>query len=268
MLCGVSIRCVLLLLVVGCPLACKNPSPTTTSASATTTPSAPPVGARAAVDGGTHEVGATIESVVRAWNTAINAHDASKLGTLYADQVELYGQVMAKERATALKKVAFGNHVRDEISNIVVDEAGRASFRKKSTLRNGKTIDVQGYLDVDHGTITSEGDTTTDKNLLRARGVTCEDAMLRLVLSTAEARRAMDEIADAGVSVGGMVFPPSNPSQPWDVAVCENYAERMPCYHHFDVSPASGTVKYSTDGDTPIKTDAALLAAMHTACAR
>jgi hypothetical protein len=262
------LRLALALVVV---VACK-PSGSATEASASAQPA--PTASNAPFDGGVHAVGATIESVVRAWNAAINAHDADKVGALYSDEIELYGRVLARDKAVALKRGAFAGHLRDDIADIVVDESGRASFHKTSTLRSGKVIDVQGYLDVHDGKITSEGDTTTDKNLTRARSVSCEAAVMALVNATPEARKAMKDIDDGAkamhdVIVGRaeMAMPPEKAGGAWDVAICENFPDRMPCYHHFAVTPAAGTVTYSLYGDDKrISIDPALLAKARSAC--
>jgi hypothetical protein len=94
-----------------------------------------------------------------------------------------------------------------------------------------------------------------------------------LVDHTAEARKATQAINDADRSgglqgVGGYAMPPDVTGDGWDVAICENYADRMPCYHHFNVDPATARVTYSGGGldDHPIVTDPALAAKVRTAC--
>jgi hypothetical protein len=256
--------------VLAVPLAaaCKSQDVPAPSPSVSPSVAAAPT-TSAAFDAGSHPGGATAASVVRAWNKAINSHDADALGALYADLVELYGQVIGRDKAVALKRVAFGGHLRDDIENVVVAESGRATFHKKSTQKSGKVIDVQGYLDIKDGKITSEGDTTTDKNLLRARGLSCESALMDLVMSTPEAKKRAKEIDDAKVGRGMMAMPPEKPGGTWDVAVCENYEDRMPCYDHFDVDPATAKVLYSSFGGDakPLTTEPALATKVRTACA-
>ena len=228
-------------------------------------------------DAGTHPVAASITSIVHAWNVAINAHDADAVGLLYADQVELYGQVVARDKAVGLKRAAFAGHVRDDIDGIVVDDKGRASFHKKSTLRGGKVIDVQGYLDVAQGKIASEGDTTTDRNLVRARGVSCESALMDLVMATAEAKKAAKDLDDGiakahdpSITRGMMAQPLDDPHGAWDVGICESRPDRMPCYEHFEVNPAAGTILHSSYGSEPkpVVADPAQLAKARATCVR
>jgi len=159
------------------------------------------------------------------------------------------------------------------MSDIKVTESGRATFHKKSALKNGKVIDVIGYLDVVGGKIVSEGDTTTDKNLARAHEVTCEDAVSALVERTPEARRAEKEISDAAektpdVHLAGMVLPPEKPGDSWTVAVCEDHGDHMPCFHFFTVDPSSAKVTYTVFGEErgALKTDPTLAEKVRAAC--
>lgn len=134
--------------------------------------------------------GERIVSVVRAWNDATNAHDAKKLATLYADEVELYGTKMSRAKATAVKDAAFATHDHDTISDLYVTER-RATFRKASRSKSGKTIWVDGYIEVDASSkIESEGDTTTDENLARKRQRGCVTAIEALLASTPEGANA------------------------------------------------------------------------------
>ncbi len=259
-----------LCLVVPVALAkCRTPEASTTSATA-----APAMAVRGGPDGGAHERAARLRALVVAWNAAINAHDANKLAGLYADEVELYGKRLSRATAVAVKKASFAHHVRDTIDDIAVTDEGRATFHKNSLQSGGKLIEVDAYLDEEGGKIVSEGDTTTDTNLARARETTCELAVLQLVEQTAEAKTATKTIEEGAkssplpVSVGGYAMPPDVTGAGWGVAICENYVDRMPCYHHFNVDPATATVTYTNGGldDRPIVTDPALAAKVRAAC--
>jgi hypothetical protein len=226
-------------------------------------------------DEGTYARGAQIEASVRAWNVAINAHDADALGAMYGDAIELYGQRVTRAKAVALKKAAFADHVRDDVTDIAVKETGRATFHKKSTLMGGKVIEVLAYLDVQDGKIVSEGDTTTDQNLARAHEVRCEDAVLALVHSTAEAVKAMKDIEDAKirlgpVTAGVVVHSPAETGAGWWVRICENFPDdtlsknRMPCFVNFDVDSAAAVV--TDDEGKPLKAAPALAAKVKSDC--
>jgi hypothetical protein len=184
-----------------------------------------------------------MESLVRDWNLAINAHDASLLAGLYDDFIELYGKRMRRSDALTAKKASFAKHARDDLSDIAVTQAGHAQFHKKSSARDGKVIDVTGYLDAREvggkWVIVAEGDTETDTNLARAKSSRCVGAVMDIVYATAEAQQIIRDIeegakhapADDPVSVGGMVSPEVDPAdfigQPkWTVAICENHKDR------------------------------------------
>jgi ketosteroid isomerase-like protein len=226
-----------------------------------------------------------VESLVRRWNAAVNAHDAEQLAALYADSVELYGTRMSRTAALAAKTGSFAKHVRDELSDIAVTPAGHAQFHKKSTATDGKVIDVAGYLDARESggqwRIVSEGDTTTDTNLESAKASRCIKAVMDVVYATTEAQTAIRDIeegaksapADDPVSVGGMVNPTVDPADAgerptWTVAICENHKDRMPCYHYFEVDTKTGRVTDSlaeTDAG-PLKTDPKRMARAKEAC--
>ena len=87
-------------------------------------------------------------ATVLAWNAAINAHDSARLAPLYADPVEIYGTKMPRARALAAKQASFAKHDHDALSSIEVTPAGHAQFDKKSTGRDGKLLEVTGYLDL------------------------------------------------------------------------------------------------------------------------
>jgi hypothetical protein len=258
---------------------CVKPTQATSDASASTTAPAPVASAKAITATPKSEGGAPrplpgMQGLLLAWNAAINAHDADKLGALYADEVDLYGTPVSRAKAVALKKEAFAGHVRDEISRVTVDGPGRVTFRKRSLLKSGKRVDVSAYLEASDGRITIEGDTTTDANLARAKDRACSDAVQNLVDQTAEAKHATQQIEKAAetspvpVGVGGFATPPESPGDTWHVSICENYADRMPCYHYFEVDPATAVVVYSYGGldPRPIKTDPALAAKVRAVC--
>ena len=254
-------RAALVVLLLACNKPSGAPAPAASSAPAPRASAPAP-----APDGGTHERAAKIEATVRAWNAAINAHDAEKLGALYADEIELYGRRVSRAHAIAAKRAAFPAHAHDDVTGVSVSESGRATFHKKSALKNGKVIDVLGYLDVDAaGKITSEGDTTTDTNLARKGQVSCEDAVVALVNATAEAKKASAAIPN----LAGMVMPPDKPGDGWDVGICENHPDRMPCFHHFTVDPATAKVTYTgldSVDDITLPTDPSLAAKVRDAC--
>ena len=101
----------------------------------------------------------------------------------------------------------------------------------------------------------------------------CAVAVQALVDQTDEAKKATRSIEEGAkksrvpAGVGGYTMPPSAPGAGWDVAICESYTDRMPCYHHFDVNPATAAVVYSSGGDDrPITTDPTLAAKVRAAC--
>jgi hypothetical protein len=260
--------------------ACHEPSdagPSSTPAATNAPPAATSAVPRAATsrDGGTHPRGAQVEAIVRAWNVAINTHDADKLGAMYGDEIELYGQRVARAKAVALKKAAFADHVRDDVTDVAVMETGRATFHKKSKLAGGKVIEVLAYLDLQDGKIVSEGDTTTDQNLARAHEVRCEDAVLALVRSTAEAVKAMKDIEDAKntlgpVTAGVVVHSPAETGAGWWVRICESFPDetlsknRMPCFVNFGVNSATAVV--TDDEGKPLEAAPALAAKVKSSC--
>ena len=268
------------------PPSATAPSPPATSARA---PSAP-APARAPHETASQARASRALALVHAWNAAINAHDTALLAPLYADPVELYGVSMPRARALAAKQAAFARHDRDALSSIEVTAAGHAQFDKKSTGRDGKVLDVTGYLDLRevagagavggtvHFVIAAEGDTTTDANLERAKASRCEAAVSRLVYATAEARKAEHDIEEGAkgspdVHVGGMVLPPepgaAAAAARWRVSVCESRPERMLCLHHFEVDAVTGVVTYTgleSAEETRLATDAALVARVEAAC--
>jgi ketosteroid isomerase-like protein len=255
-------------------------SSSTSSATGTATPRAGP-GASAASSA--FPQAHALRALVLSWNAAINAHDAERVGALYADDVELYGTKMSRDRAIAAKKGAFVRHARDEIADLAVDEGGRATFTKKTTSKDGKTIEVLGYLEARQvqgaWKIVVEGDTTTDRNLERARERRCTSAVLAIVHATDEAKRAMASIeqgakkqpASDPVNVAGRVMPPQAGSSEWYVGICEDHADRMLCLNHFEVSKDTGVVRYmGIEGSDPdwhaIKTDPRLMADVVSSC--
>lgn len=250
---------------------CKKPdAQPAPSASVSAAPSA---SAANAAPKETHPAAARTEALVQAWSAAINAHDAAALGALYADSIDLYGETVTRARAIAMKKAAFAWHVRDDLDAIAVTDSGRATFHKKSTQKGGKVIDVVGYLDVRDGKIVAEGDTTTDKNLARAREVGCEDTVLAFVQATPEAKKAAADIETGAktspepVSVAGMVLPPEGDRREWSVSVCENHPDCMLCLHHFLVDPATAKLTYELGDARTLAGDPVLAAKVRAACA-
>jgi hypothetical protein len=159
----------------------------------------------------------------------------------------------------------------------------RATFTKKTTSKDGKTIEVLGYLEARQvqgaWKIVVEGDTTTDRNLERARERRCTSAVLAIVHATDEAKRAMASIeqgakkqpASDPVNVAGRVMPPQAGSSEWYVGICEDHADRMLCLNHFEVSKDTGVVRYmGIEGSDPdwhaIKTDPRLMADVVSSC--
>ena len=131
-----------------------------------------------------------IANVVRAWNDATNAHDATKLSALYADDLELYGTKVTRAKAVAIKNAAFAAHDRDTLYDLSVTK-NHATFHKGSHMKDGQTIWVDGYIDVDASMrIVSEGDTTTDENLERKREADCLVALDAMLASTPEGKKA------------------------------------------------------------------------------
>jgi hypothetical protein len=220
-----------------------------------------------------------LDGLVRAWNAAINAHDASQLDALYAGSIELYGTRMPHARALVAKKGSFAKHAKDELSAIAVSGSGHIQFQKKSTARDGHVLEVTGYLDAEQTDgkwlIVAEGDTTTDANLARAKESRCEDAVLTLVMATTEAKEAIRDIeegakkapADDPVNPAVMVLPRDRVDPTWSVAICENHADRMPCMYHFDVDPSRGSVREFDDPHGRVlDTDPAPAAKVREAC--
>jgi ketosteroid isomerase-like protein len=221
----------------------------------------------------------SIHALVGLWNEAINAHDARTLAALYADPVELYGTSMPRARALAAKRASFAKHAKDELSDIHVSTRGHAQFRKKSTSRDGRVVEVTGYLEARETSgrwlIESEGDTTTDANLARAMELRCEAAVDSIVYATAEAKMAIKRIndglknarADDPVNLSGMIVPPNPGNAAWSVGICENHEDRMPCPYSFEVDPHTAVVTaFDVDGPKALKTDPALAAKVREAC--
>lgn len=260
-------RAWLLLLALSGTLACRdeqkpapNPVPSASASAATKLTLIPQSRTKA------HD----IESLVTAWNNAINAHDTEKLADLYADEIELYGKKMSRTAALAAKKQAFTTHDHDDLTDVRVDEHGRARFTKKSKGTDGKVIEVVGYLDADRSgsvwKIVSEGDTTTDANLSRKKTMTCMGAVSALVDATPQAKKAMKDIAH----LGGMVNEPTDSATGlWHVALCENQPDRFLCLDHFEVDPTTALITYSGIhedlGEKPTP-DPTLAAAVRSVC--
>jgi hypothetical protein len=268
---------VLLLLVAlaGCP---RKEEPVADAAPPPAT--AAIVQPRAVFDAGANAPASAALAVLHAWNAANNAHDDKALGALYDDPVELYGTPVTRDVALQRKRAAFATHLRDDLDAIEVTGEDRVRFHKKSTSKGGAAIDVLGYLElVRRGSalrIRAEGDSTTDSNIARAKESRCEAAVGAAALSTKEAQAAEADIARGAtemadveeVHVAGMTLPPSSAGAPWVVRVCESHPDRMPCYHDFDVSPATGAVRYSSMGSDPrsVAADPRLMAAVVAAC--
>ena len=189
-----------------------------------------------------HDVGA----LVAEWNAAINAHDTEHLADLYADEIDLYGKKLSRSDAIAAKKVAFAKHEHDDLSDIRVDEHGRALFTKKSKGTDGTVAEVVGYLDADRSgsvwKIVSEGDTTTDANLRRRKTMTCMAAVSALVDATPQAKKAKSAIEH----LAGMTNEPEDSATgTWHVALCENKPDQYLCLDHFEVDPTSAEITYT-----------------------
>ena len=248
------------------PSASAAPS-VTASTSATTKRAMSPADTRA------HD----IEALVRAWNEGINAHDTTRLASLYADAVELYGTRMSRAQALHAKQASFAKHDHDSLSSISVSAAGHAQFDKKSTGRDGKVIHVTGYLDTRQiagkWLITSEGDTTTDTNLERAKQDRCQAAVLALVDTTPEAeraRRAIQEPEFGVVPTGATsVATPPDHGGPWLVQICEVHPDRLMCGPDFEVDPDRAVVFFTgvgaVDGGS-LRTDPKAAARVRDAC--
>jgi hypothetical protein len=145
---------------------------------------------------------AQLADVVRAWNDATNAHDTQKLRSLYAAEVELYGQTMSADKAATVKAAAFTKHDHDDLSELVLS-GRRAVFRKVSKAKDGRVTDVSGYLEVDaRMQIIAEGDTTTDANLERAAEDRCVAALWKIAHAVPETK----DFVGAGITQQGRVW--------------------------------------------------------------
>jgi len=237
---------IMALLVFGCS---KSRRPEGAAPAASAPPSASSPAIAPAMKGSTE-----IVNVVRAWNDATNAHDAKKLGALYADEVELYGQRVSRERAMSIKGAAFATHDRDDLGEVTVLES-RALFTKKSRGKNGKVIEVTGYIDLDPAMkITAEGDTTTDTNLERKKYDDCAAAIGALVDSTHLGGADVRQIVKEPDGRWGVQFTMVHFGDPNG-----NYS-----YLSIHVDPSSGAVIGATDEVIPA--DPSLAAKVRSQC--
>jgi hypothetical protein len=200
---------------------------------------------------------AQLADVVRAWNDATNAHDAQKLRSLYASEVELYGQTMSADKATTVKAAAFAKHDHDDVSELVL-KGRRAVFRKVSKAKDGRVTDVSGYLEVDASMqIIAEGDTTTDANLGRAEEDRCCAALWKIAHAVPETK----DFPGAGVTGQGRIWSIEFYRIGHVYAVDDAGEPSSAELAHaatLDVDLALGTVTYSgTNGVVAVQTDLA-----------
>ncbi len=116
-------------------------------------------------------------NTVYAWNDAHNTKDLAKFGTVYAEQVSLYGTTMTKDKAVALKKQlltgkneGYSQSVSDLRMKTLTDGLVQVDFVKSTQFQNtNKTYNAYLELSKSLGAwkITKESDQTTDKNLRR-----------------------------------------------------------------------------------------------------
>ena len=116
-------------------------------------------------------------NTVYAWNDAHNTRDLAKFGTVYAEQVSLYGTTMTKDKAVALKKQlltgkneGYSQSVSDLTMKTLPDGLVQVDFVKSTQFQNtNKTYNAYLELNKSLGSwrITKESDQTTDKNLRR-----------------------------------------------------------------------------------------------------
>ena len=257
-------RALLCVFLLGCKKTPAAPDAAAAIASATASTSAPAASVSIGLVIAPKPVGDRM-TIVQAWNDATNAHDATKLSALYADDVELYGTVMTRAKAVAIKQAAFAKHDRDDLDYLTISN-DRAGFVKKSKAKDGKVITVSGYLVIDDSMkITAEGDMTTDANLVRKKSNQCVDAIAALVASTPEGKAAGADIPRASA------WKDDRAADPWHVQYF-TYGGTMPdgtrvvlcCPDEFEVD--SNTYVVTQRGGKVVTPDPAAVAKASALC--
>lgn len=112
-------------------------------------------------------------ATVDAWSAAHNAHDASALEPLYADEVTFYHVKLSRADCVARVRKFMASHasLSEKVHDVVVTPQGDGAYVTfvKSVTDGGKTRDYPSYLRLEKGplgfVISTEGDEITDKNL-------------------------------------------------------------------------------------------------------
>lgn len=108
-------------------------------------------------------------AVLRAWNDAHTAHDASALSALYADEVRFYGARLSRTACVSRVAAAMKKHPDESqtVKDVLVD-GDTIRFVKTISVR-GKPADYHAYLELARRgagwAIAAESDTLTDQNL-------------------------------------------------------------------------------------------------------
>jgi hypothetical protein len=200
------------------------------------------------------------ESIVIAWNAALDGHDAHALESLYASSVKLYGKEMTRAQAVAAKKKALDadRSFRQIVTGITIEEGSRAraSFTKIVTA-SGSTKSYAAYLVlVNHDSkieIAEESDQTTDANLKPADEDRCLAAAASAAIAAGAISKSLSEpitpdLADAGCTNHGFMPMPREKGEPFvAIRLHTSCTDRAAFRGWYYVSVADGCVYEDRD---------------------
>jgi len=198
-----------------------------------------------------------IESVVLAWNAALDGHDPGALEKLYGAKVRLYGREMSRADAVASKKKALEKQkgFKQLVVGITIDhgtgDRPRANFTKIVT-SNGVAKSYAAYLVLATPTgkleIVEESDQTTDANLKPADDDACAAAAASAAMGASKIGKSLSEPitpdqADAGCTSHGLMPMPAEKNDRFvTIRLHTNCDDRVAFRGLFYVSTADGCV--------------------------
>lgn len=261
------------LLVLGCQRDREREHVAPTRASAT--PAAASGSAAPSVSGNAAGVAAAklaplerAGAVVRAWDAALNRHDAAALAALYAPSVSFYGQTLPREKLVESKKKALGASpdFEQSLSNLNLASEADGSVSATFTKRSGpakaqREVAARLRLNELNGNyvIALESDAPTDARSDDNR------SCMEVAMATAYALPEVDKLfkeAPADARPGGLSFPEEAGRE--SAAIGFHHDDRFESVFYVEVQ--NGDLTVSEYGE-PLKIPSAARARVRAKCA-
>lgn len=225
-------------------------------------------------------VSQTIESLVTDWNMAHNNKDINALKNLYADEVNLYGNVYSNQEVIEQKKQFFakGAQTYQQIlggTDVIVHSpfVAKASFIKKITI--GHTVkSYDAYLMFEKSgnswKIVGENDEQTEEKVIETKSApmriedisSCETAAEAIFRSSADVQKILRE-PNAKYKLEYTPGAPDNPNHRYWFWIYANAANSSSTetYARYQVDPITGQLyefNAVEDKAMPVKSDVAM----------